>query len=194
MVLAYHLIISAYGFWLPNDPRGSWSDFIRSYELFLAGGPATKTDSRSSVAGSAHDVKAREAAKAALKYPPVRYSGLQAQAIGVGCGKAVAEYGYTIHAAAILPDHAHFVVARHGRTIEQIRDHLKSRATRELNDRGLNPMSRYPKNPSPWARKGWHVFLNSADDIERAIRYVRMNPVKAGLPQQRWSWVRDLYG
>lgn len=24
----YHLIISGYGFWLPNDPRGSWSEFV----------------------------------------------------------------------------------------------------------------------------------------------------------------------
>ena len=45
MVIAYHLILSAYGFWLPNDERGSWSDFVRSYELY-AFGPATKADTR----------------------------------------------------------------------------------------------------------------------------------------------------
>jgi len=33
MVLGYHFIFSAYGFWLPNDPRGSWSDTIRVYDL-----------------------------------------------------------------------------------------------------------------------------------------------------------------
>ena len=42
MVLAYHLIFTAYGFWLPNDPRGSWSDFVRAWELFITG-KATKT-------------------------------------------------------------------------------------------------------------------------------------------------------
>jgi len=30
MVLGTHLILTAYGFWLPNDPRGSWSDFVGS--------------------------------------------------------------------------------------------------------------------------------------------------------------------
>lgn len=25
MVIGYHVIFSTYGFWLPNDPRGSWS-------------------------------------------------------------------------------------------------------------------------------------------------------------------------
>ena len=29
MVIAYHLIWTAYGWWLPNDPRGSTSNRIR---------------------------------------------------------------------------------------------------------------------------------------------------------------------
>ena len=45
MILGYHLIITAYGFWLPNDPRGSWSDFVGAWEL-LRFGRATKTESR----------------------------------------------------------------------------------------------------------------------------------------------------
>lgn len=31
MILAFHSIISAYGFWLPNEPRGSWYDFVYSW-------------------------------------------------------------------------------------------------------------------------------------------------------------------
>lgn len=34
MVRWYHAIFSAYGFWLPNDPRGSWSDFVRAWHFF----------------------------------------------------------------------------------------------------------------------------------------------------------------
>jgi hypothetical protein len=68
MVLGYHLIITAYGFWLPNDPRGSWSDFVGAWEL-LRFGPATKTDSRQSVASRPHDRQSRLEAKNALKYP-----------------------------------------------------------------------------------------------------------------------------
>jgi hypothetical protein len=49
MVLGYHIILSAYGFWLPNDPRGSWSETIRVYEL-LQFGPATKVKTTRSVA------------------------------------------------------------------------------------------------------------------------------------------------
>jgi len=30
MIIAYHLIWTAYGYWLPNDPRGSTSKMIAS--------------------------------------------------------------------------------------------------------------------------------------------------------------------
>ncbi len=49
MILGHHLIISAYGFWLPNDPRGSWSDFVRAWEIAKFG-DATKVETRRSVA------------------------------------------------------------------------------------------------------------------------------------------------
>ena len=47
MVLGYHVIIGAYGFWLPNDPRKSWSDFVGSWDLFRFGKATTTTETRS---------------------------------------------------------------------------------------------------------------------------------------------------
>ncbi|MCI0641422.1 MAG: hypothetical protein L0Y72_08625 [Gemmataceae bacterium] len=29
MVAGFHLVWTAYGYWMPNDPRGSWSQEIR---------------------------------------------------------------------------------------------------------------------------------------------------------------------
>src|ERR1035437_4816444 len=107
-VLGYHLILSAYGFWLPNDPRGSWSDFVRSWEL-LRFGPATKVATRRSVAHVAHDRKSRLAAKAALQFPTVQFDGRQAVAILNGFAHAVRESQYHILACAILPAHVHMV-------------------------------------------------------------------------------------
>ena len=109
MIRAYHAIFTAYGFWLPNDPRGSWSDFVGSWELFRFG-PATKTDTRRSVAGKPHDRALRLAAKQALKYPPVQFNGRQASSIARGFATAIAEHGYRVHACSILPEHVHVVV------------------------------------------------------------------------------------
>jgi REP-associated tyrosine transposase len=80
MVLASHIIFTAYGFWLPNDPRGSWSDFVRSWELMFFG-KATKTDERRSVADVEHDWELRRAARKGLKFPPAKFTGEQALAI-----------------------------------------------------------------------------------------------------------------
>src|SRR3954451_13876362 len=49
MVRWYHLIMTAYGFWLPNDPRGSWSHFVGAWEFYKFG-PATKTTQKRSLA------------------------------------------------------------------------------------------------------------------------------------------------
>src|SRR5205807_4061552 len=86
MVLASHVIFGAYGFWLPNDPRGSWSDFVASWELYRYGN-ASKVDTRQSLAYESHDRAARLAAKSALRFPPVQFTGLHARTIGRGFGK-----------------------------------------------------------------------------------------------------------
>ena len=83
MVIASHVIFSAYGFWLPNDPRGSWSDFVGSWEL-LRFGRATKADVTHSLAAEPHNHALRLAAKKLLRYSPVQFTGIQARAVGRG--------------------------------------------------------------------------------------------------------------
>ncbi len=180
MVLAYHLILSCYGFWLPNDPRGSWSTEVRRYEL-LRFGPATKVSTHRSVAGIEHDFALRAAAKAALKYAPVRFNGLQALARGFA--EVCAMNGYIVHACAIMPDHVHLVVARHAHTIEQIARRLKAKGTQQLNKEDLGV------GHSPWAKGEWKVFLDTPRDIRRAIHYVDLNPTKAGMKPQSWRFI-----
>jgi len=108
MILGAHVILTAYGFWLPNDPRGSWSDFIRSWEL-LKYGNATKIEERHSVARRPHNSALRAAAKRELMYPPVIFNGKQALAIACGFGDVVLRSGCVIYACAVMPDHAHLV-------------------------------------------------------------------------------------
>src|SRR5947209_4576240 len=131
-VVAYHIIITNYGFWLPNDPRGSWSDYVRSWELFLAGGPATKTDTRRSVAGVAHDYERRRRAQAALVRPPVVFTGEQALAVANGFGGLVARSRVSVVACSIMPQHTHLVIDRPPYPAEQAANLLKGAATSEL--------------------------------------------------------------
>jgi REP element-mobilizing transposase RayT len=160
MILGAHVIISAYGFWLPNDPRGSWTEFVAAWEL-LRFGKATKVSTRQSVAHVSHDRAARLEAKKSLKFPPVLFTGEQAVAIGAGFARAVREGDYRIHACSILPDHVHFVAAAHARSYEQMTAHMKAHATRTLAARGLHPLGNERRKdgttPSPWAESLWKV-------------------------------------
>jgi REP element-mobilizing transposase RayT len=193
MVIASHAIFTAYGFWLPNDPRGSWSDFVRNWEIAKFG-KATKTDERRSVAHRSHDRAQRLAAKEALRYPPVRFSGLQARAIARGFARAIKESGYRLFACSIMPDHVHFVSERHERSVERIVGHLKARATQQLVEEDLHPFNdivgiKSGRFPSVWVRRAWKVFLDSHADVERCIRYVNNNPIKEGFKEQSWGFV-----
>ncbi len=198
MVRAYHVIFSAYGFWLPNDPRGSWSDFVRAWEL-LKFGRATKVHDRRSHAHDEHDRAVREAAKRALKYPPVVFNGVQARAVGRGFAKAIVKSGYIVHACSILPEHVHAVIARHSQLVERIIAHLKGAATMQLIEEGIHPLRDFATKrgtiPTPWAqRKGWVVYLNNRAAIEKAIAYVEEKPVKEGKARQSWPLVRLFEG
>lgn len=180
--------MTTYGFWLPNDPRGSWSDFVRAWELYKFG-PATKIDTHRSVAAAPHDRARRLAAKQALARPPVIFNGLQARAVGRG----LARRDYIIHACSILPDHVHMVLAAGRLSIETMAEQLKGCASAELVAEGLHPFQNEfygnGRRPTPWARKFWKRFLFTEEDFRRSIRYVEDNPLKEGKRRQSWPFV-----
>ncbi len=192
MVLAYHVIFCLYGFWLPNDPRGSWSDFVGAWEL-VRFGRSTKTASRQSLARARHDRELREAAKRSLKYPPVSLTGLQARAVARGFAEYVRKSGIVVHACSVLPGHVHLVIGRHTFDVELIVNQLKGHASRQLMAEGLHPLAAFAvavqRPPTCGARGLWKVFLNNADDIVRSVDYVEGNREKEGLPPQRYAFV-----
>lgn len=194
MIVGYHIIFSAYGFWLPNDPRGSWSDFVGSWELFRYG-PATKTTERRSLAYDKHDARLRLAAKRALKYPPVQFNGLQARAIGRAFGEYIRKRGVEVWACAILPDHVHLVTGALPMKAEHLVIQLKGDATQRLEREGLHPLASFTTSgtalPKCWGRGQWKVYLDPGD-VDRAVRYVEQNPLKEGKPKQKWSFVTNL--
>lgn len=197
MVHGYHVIITTYGFWLPNDPRGSGSDFVGS-EALLPFGPPTWTDSRRSVARKPHDVGLRLAAKKALKFPPVRFTGLQARAVARGFATIIVEDQITVWACCILPEHAHLVVARHRHSVERIVNLFKGAATRKLLAEGLHPLAAFRNAdgevPKCWARGERKMFLNTEADIRRSITYAEDNPLKEGKPRHQWGFVTPFEG
>jgi REP element-mobilizing transposase RayT len=181
--LGYHVVFTAYGFWLPNDPRGSWSDFIRNVEL-LGFGDAAKTDTRISRAHDKHNVGLRHAAKKQLTRNPVKFSGKQALVVAQGFDAARAKGKYRIHACCILPEHVHLVIGRHSRNIGRIIGHIKARATQNLNRSEI-----WKREGRVWSKGYWNVFLYEKKEVINAIQYVDSNPMKEGKKRQKWSFV-----
>ncbi|MCH7752798.1 MAG: hypothetical protein IH898_11665 [Planctomycetes bacterium] len=138
-MLGTHLIFTAYGFWLPNDPRGSGSTHVRAHHLYERGGDATAVTTTRSVAKRPHDRALRLETKEALARPPVVFTGIQARAIGTGFATIVAKLQLTVHACAILPEHVHAVVAAHRLDGDAITEALKRAGTRRLNGEAVAP-------------------------------------------------------
>ncbi len=193
MVIGYHVILTSYGFWLPNDPRGSYSQFVGADHLFRFG-KATTVSTRHSVAAAPHDHGLRLRAQRALQRAAVRFSGVQARAIARGFAYTTVRYDLPVWACSLLPDHAHLVIGRTGRSIESIAAMLKADATRQLLQEGLHPFAEdrqaNGRIPGIWAAGNWKVFLRSPREVRSRIVYAEQNPIKAGYRAQRWSFVK----
>ena len=184
-IIAHHLTFCTYGFWLPNDPRGSWSESVFAVAL-RPFGQATKVNTQHSRARDPHDHRKRLATKDALMFSPVELDGQQALATAHGFRQVVEEIQLAIYACAIMPSHVHLVTGQHDREMVTIIRHLKTRATQQMNVGNIHP---FENRRSPWADGYWDVFLHNATEVRRAVDYVNRNPVKDGLKPQHWGFV-----
>ena len=197
MVIAYHATFAAYGFWLPNEGRGSWSTEVWAPHLKRFG-EATKTTERRSLANRPHDRDRRRQMRDALLYPAVRFNQTQRDAIATGIADIIPKIDLHLLACAIMWDHVHVVTLRHREPIEEIVGYLKRAATRALTRAQVHPLAGYETSrgriPTPWVEGGWNRYLNGWHEIVDAIGYVQANPRKCGLPPQRFGFVRDCKG
>ncbi len=195
-MLAVHLIFGTYGFWLPNDPRGSWSTYVGSWELFRFG-PATKTTETRSLASRPHNRERRLAAKRALKRPAVRFSEVQVDAVAAGFAEYAARSRVRVLACAIMPDHVHLALAAHRLGTASLAVQFKAAATRELTRRQCHPFAHFATGTRPpkcFARGEWKVYLDTDADVWRSIEYINQNPVKEGGVAQSWNWITPYEG
>lgn len=183
-VIGFHIIMTYYGFWLPNDPRGSgswevWAQHLRPF------GPATHVSSEHSVARVPHDREIRRRAKEALKYPAVMLDGERALSVGNGFKSYFIAHQLPCYACAIMPEHVHLVIPQSGKSIEKIMIELKTAAVKQLLADGLHPFQEYAergeKLPKLWARDGRHRFLFTDADMRGRIGYVEKNPTFGGI-------------
>jgi REP element-mobilizing transposase RayT len=187
LVIAYHLIWTAYGWWLPNDPRGSGSRTVRSDALAELG---ELHHSRKKAQPTGREVREfYDRAAAVLRHPLLTFDAAERQIIAEAFGAVVAAERYTCYACAVMPDHVHVLIRKHKHEAETMVENLMAASRAALVRAG-----RDPAHPTWTAGHGWSVFLGHPDELRRTIRYIERNPVKDGLPAQVWDFVRPYDG
>lgn len=187
MVIAHHLIWTAYGWWLPNDPRGSTSHQI---ECTSIKGLGELHYGRKQIQPASSDLrKFYEIAGTVLRHDLLTFDNAEIAVIGAAFARIVQSRGYTCYACAIMPDHVHVLIRKHRVQAETMIEHLQMESGTAI----LSRHQRAPDHPV-WGGPGWKVFLETRDDIERTIKYIEDNPFKAHRPAQRWDFVTKYDG
>jgi REP element-mobilizing transposase RayT len=187
MVVAYHLIWTLYGWWLPNDPRDSSSHEIRVDRIAGLGDIHYGRKALQPLPLVLREFYER--ARAVLKHELLTLSDDAIGIVADSLGKSIQEARYTCYACTIMPDHVHMLIRRHRDHAEAMIERMQIASRGALVEAGL----RAPEHPV-WGGPGWKVFLNTREDIERIIRYIRLNPIKANRPEQQFAFVKSYDG
>jgi REP element-mobilizing transposase RayT len=187
MVIAHHLIFTAYGWWLPNDPRGSSSHEIRVEQI---AGLGELHPGRKPTQPLPRDLREfYAAAELVLKHKLLTFSSQERDELAEAFGKTIKQWRYTCYACAIMPDHVHLLIRRHRDQAEDMMARLQESSRDRLRDRKLRP----DVHPV-WGGPGWKVFVDTPERMRRTIQYIEQNPVKLGRPIQRWGFVKEYDG
>lgn len=116
------------------------------------------------------------------------FTGPQALEVAKAIGDVAQAKSLAVLACAVMPQHVHVVIRACAWSPGQIVASCRSRASRRLHDSQLWETQR-----PIWGKGRWVVCLETEDDVLVRIRYVEQNPIAAGLPPQRWSFVQKPY-
>jgi hypothetical protein len=187
VVAGYHLIWTAYGCWLANDPRGSSSHELR-VDKFAVLGERHHGRKKEQPTSAVLRVFYREADDL-LEHRRMLFDREDVVLIAASFSRVIGERGYVCHACAIMLDHVHLVMRRHADRAEGMVERFQ-----EESKRALIEAQRRPVNHPVWGGPGWKVFLNTRPQFEGRIRYAFDNPTNAGLPEQHWEFVTPYDG
>jgi REP element-mobilizing transposase RayT len=187
MVIGFHLVWTAYGWWLPNDPRGSMSRAVVC-EAIRALGP--HHSGRKPIQPSSREIREfYSEARGVLKHELLTFNAAAIEALADSFENTIRTHAYTCYACALMPDHIHMIIRKHRHHAEEMLATLQSESRDHLRRLGL----RSAEHPV-WGGPGWKVFLETRRDVERTIRYIEENPVKIGRIVQQWPFVTSYDG
>jgi REP element-mobilizing transposase RayT len=188
IVIAYHVVWTAYGHWLPNDPRGSGSHSIRNDVLAQLG---ELHFGRKKIQPAGRVVREfQEQSADLLKHAKLDFDLTALSCISTSFAETIAASRYTCYACALMPDHVHILIRKHKDSAEDMIEKRTSASRESLISANL----RSPTHPVWTKGGGWKVFLEHPDEVRRTIRYIEKNPLEIGFPPQLWPFVTPYDG
>ena len=183
MVIAYHLILTGYGHWLPNDPRGSLSREVRADALRdvapIHFGRRAVQPSRPALREFMRQAQPR------LAHPILWFDFAKRQALGEAFAQVINAKRYTCYACAILSNHAHLVIRKHRDRAEEMLG-----AFIGMSKSRLRAMGDIPEGHPIWSDDWYKKFLFTPAEVTRTVRYVERNPEKSDLAPQLHEFIR----
>lgn len=136
-VIAYHLIWTNYGTWLPNDLRGSGSHGV--YTPVLAELGHAHLGRKKLQPARALVREFYETAEPRLQFPVIRFDAKQRGEIANAFAEVVRMQKYTCYACAIMPDHVHLVIRKHKHNAETMIDNFQQESRWRFSSLGVVP-------------------------------------------------------
>jgi len=186
VVIAHHLILTGYGHWLPNDPRGSLSPEIKAGKLFPLGDVHLGRKMPQPLRENVRQFARRAAPK--LEHEVLWFDVANRQAIAGTFSDVFDSEGYTCFACAILSNHAHLVIRKHRDRAEMMIRKLKDKSAERLRVDLQMPM-----HPI-WSGNPFKRFIFTPEQLRETIKYVKANPMKSGLSAQNFDFVKPYRG
>ncbi len=182
MVIAHHLILTGYGHWLPNDPRGSMS--LEAYTPKLAQlaeahfGRKKKQPSRDELRGFYR--KARKY----LAYDVLWFDSAERQAIAEAIGEVIRRERLTCYACAVLSNHAYLLIRKHKLKGEEMSGFFKDASREKLQQANMA----LPEHPV-FSADVCDFYKSDTRAVRACIKYIQDHFGKHKLPEVEYEFV-----
>ncbi len=186
MVIAHHLVLTLYGHWPPNDPRGSGSgDFYD--DKFAPLGPIHHGRKPRHLQPSRDEFRAfHRQVEPLLNFPLIWLNDATRQVLTNAFADTVRCEKYTCYACAILKNHAHLLIRRHRDPYQTMFANLTQAGALAL--RAFAPLDLEENHPV-FSQRPYATYCYTALDIRDRITYIQGNPAKEGLAPQHYNFV-----
>jgi len=175
VVIAHHLVLTGYGHWLPNDPRGSMSEATWCPDLAEL---AESHYGRKRVQPSVGELRAfYQQAQKRLARPTLWWDARERVELVRAFSDAVTRERLTCYACAVLRNHAHLLVRRHRLKAEDMIALLKDAGRWRLREADLAPAD-HPV----FSADSCHVFKSTPQLVRGCVQYIHDNYTKHDLP------------